>query len=46
MILIETVLKERKSFLLMQNSYESFSEEFSHKYNQLMPGKEKLRIDL
>ena len=42
----ETVLKERKSFPLIQNSYESFSEEFSHKYNQLMPGKKKLRVDL
>ena len=42
----EMVLKETKSFPLIQNSYESFSEQFSHKYDQLMPGKKKLRVDL
>ena len=46
MIPIEKVLKERKSFPLIQNSYEKFNENFSHKYNQLMPGKEILRLDL
>ena len=46
MIPIEKVLKERKSFPLIQNSYEKFNENFSHKYNQLMPGNEILRLDL
>ena len=46
MIPIETVLNKRKSFPLIWNSYKNFSEEFSHKYSQLMSGKEKLRIEI
>ena len=46
MIPIEKVLEERKSVSLISNSDEKYSKEFSKKYNQLMPCKEKLIMDL
>ena len=38
--------RDRKGVALISNVYKKMSEEFCHKSNQIMPGKEKIMIDL